>query len=59
MSVRSTLRTTTKTKTRKVENVETEKIKYLEDINKNKSGLALLILGKIDFQADAKKILRG
>ena len=32
MSVRSMLRTTTKTKTRKVENVETDKTKYLKDI---------------------------
>lgn len=54
MSVRSMLRTT-KTQTRKDENVETEQIKYLKDINKNKSGFVLLMLGKTDSQADQKK----
>lgn len=42
------------TKTSKVENVEIEKTKYLKNMNKNKSGLALLILEKIEFKAKLK-----
>lgn len=38
----------------KVENVKIENTKYLKNMDKNKSGLALLILNKIELKAKAK-----